>query len=563
MNIKYLLLGWLPLLFCQTAFAQELSYVNFVHIPPGSSYQQIIELAAKLTPSIRQYDWQQLELTAFIHFGMNTFTNKEWGDGADEPNRFNPSQLNAEQWVMTLKNAGFRSVILTVKHHDGFCLWPSRFTEYSVKNSPWKNGQGDVVKELAEACRKHDIKLGIYLSPWDRHSPYFGNGTDEYNDYFVNQLTELLTNYGTISEVWFDGANGEGPGGKYQVYDEARWFSVIRKLQPNAVIAIAGPDVRWVGTETGYGKETEWSIRAATIKNRTELDNQSPEEAAFILESSSPGILENLMQEPSLIWWPVEADVSIRPGWFYHPEENDSVKNADKLFDIYCSSVGRNGVLLLNVPPDTRGLIHEKDIECLSGFKDRMVKTFAVNLLSGAFVSKIETESAQGLIDNPLIIDYTLPEPVTFDLLRLQENIRIGQRIESFKLEYEEGQQWKEITRGTTVGYKRILRFDPISAKHIRLTIETSRLNPELLNIGLYKQPGSVVNVRKIHAEPLLFPRDNALYVETTVNGRLIVFDLFGRICLSQVVPAGSCRFLLKKGIYIVKFNETNQKIII
>ncbi|MCL1932945.1 MAG: alpha-L-fucosidase [Candidatus Azobacteroides sp.] len=505
LKIKMMLLWTVSLGFIQTLCAQELSYVNYVHIPPGASQEKIIELAANLTPSPRQFNWQQMELIAFIHFGINTFTDKEWGDGAEDPQLFNPSQLDAEQWVLACKNAGFRLIILTAKHHDGFCLWPSRFTEHSVKNSPWKNGQGDVVKELAEACRKHDMKFGVYLSPWDRNSPYFG--TDEYNDYFVNQLTELLTNYGEISEVWLDGANGEGPNGKKQVYDEARWFAVIRKLQPDAVIAISGPDVRWVGTETGYGKETEWSMRAATLKNRAELDEQSPKEAAFIIESSSPGILENITQNPSLVWYPVETDVSIRPGWFYHSEENDRVKTPDELFDIYCSSVGRNGALLLNIPPDTRGLIHDKDIESLVGFKNKRTTAFADNLLSGASVSRVESTMTKGLISNALILEYTLPEAITFDLLQLQENIRVGQRIESFKLEYEDGGAWKEITRGTTVGYKRILRFDPVSAKYIRLTIESSRLIPELSEVGLYRQTGSDTDSRKISMDSCFFSR--------------------------------------------------------
>ena len=563
MTLKFRALSFfsLSLLFFQTVFAQELSYVNYVHIPPGASQQAIIEMAAKLKPSLRQYYWQQMELTAFIHFGMNTFTNMEWGDGTESPQLFNPSQLDAEQWVLTCKNAGFRLIILTAKHHDGFCLWPSQYTEHSVKNSPWKNGEGDVMKELAEACRKHGMKLGIYLSPWDRHSPYYG--TDEYNDYFVNQLTELLTNYGDISEVWFDGANGEGSNGKQQVYDEARWFSVIRKLQPDAVIAIAGPDVRWVGTETGYGRETEWSIRAATIKNRTDLDNQTPEEAAFILESSSPGLLEYIMQAPSIVWWPVEADVSIRPGWFYHPDEDDQVKTPNELFDIYCNSVGRNGVLLLNIPPDTRGVIHEKDIECLTGFKNILTNTFSVNLLSNASVSCNKSEITQGIIDNALVIEFTLPEAITFDLLQLQENIRLGQRIESFKLEYEDGDAWKEVTRGTTVGYKRILRFEPVSAKHIRFSIESSRLNPELLDVGLFKQNDFDTGIQKIYTNTYIFSQENALYVETAVNSRIAVYDLFGKMCLSKDIPAGISRFPLKKGVYIVILNEIKQKIII
>ena len=560
-KIHFLLFLGVTLSFFQPSFAQELSYINYINIPPGSSQQDIIEMAANLTPSPRQFDWQQGELTAFIHFGMNTFTNMEWGDGTESPQLFNPSQLNTEQWVATCKNAGFKMIILTAKHHDGFCLWPSRYTEHSVKNSPWKNGQGDVVKELSESCQKYNMKLGIYLSPWDRNSPYFG--TDEYNDYFVSQLTELLTDYGKISEVWLDGANGEGPDGKQQVYDVARWYAAIRKLQPDAVIAIVGPDVRWVGTETGYGKETEWSIRAATFANRAELDEQSPEEKAFIIASSSTGTLDNFTEEESMAWWPVEADVSIRPGWFYHPEEDDQVKTPEELFDIYCSSVGRNGLLLLNVPPDTRGLIADKDIESLAGFKNIFSKTFAVNLLDDASVSRFENTSGQGLLHNPLILEYTLPEMITFDLLQLQEDIRTGQRIESFKLEYEDGNTWKDIVEGTTVGYKRILRFDPVKARHIRFTVESSRLFPALLTIGLYKQTDLNMRIDPVSTGSFIFTKDNALYVTTTCSGNLSVYDLSGKLRLSQTIPAGSSRFQMKKGIYIVAFNGIKQKIIL
>ena len=568
LKIKIVLFWCILFLLAQALSAQELSYVNYVHIPPGASQQEIIEMAAKLTPSSRQLSWQELELTAFIHFGMNTFTNKERGDGTESPQLFNPSELDAEQWVLACKNAGFKSIILTAKHHDGFCLWQSQYTDYSVKNSPWKNGQGDVVKELAEACRKHDMRFGIYLSPWDRHSPYYG--TDEYNDYFVNQLTELLTNYGEISEVWFDGANGEGPNGKQQVYDDARWFAVIRKLQPNAVIAIAGPDVRWVGTETGYGKETEWSLRAAFLKNHAEFDKQSPEEAAFIIESSAPGTLENIVQGyPYLVWYPVEADVSIRPGWFYHPEEDDEVKTADNLFDIYCSSVGRNGVLLLNIPPDKRGLINEKDIKSLNGFKDILTKTFAANLLTDASVSRFENPATQGLTDNPLAIEYTLPETITFDLLQLQEDIRIGQRIESFKLEYEDGGIWKEITRGTTVGYKRILRFDPVNAKHIRFTVESSRMSPALSEIELYKQYGSESNMDARIADTLTsYPVsvENGFLIRQSPDEQVIqIYDTMGKLRKTDTIGIykNVDVRMLESGVYIIKGDDFTQKIVI
>ena len=231
---------------------------NYVVINPSDSPSEIVRKAANVVPSKRQFAWQRQELTAFLHFGMNTFTGKEWGEGTDSPAIFNPSSLDADQWIRELKAAGFKCAILTCKHHDGFCLWPSAYTDYSVKHSPWKEGRGDVVREVSDACRKYGMSFGIYLSPWDRNSKLYG--TEEYNDYFMKQLTELLTQYGKVSEVWFDGACGEGPNGKKQVYDFLRWYSLIRKLQPDAVIAVMGPDVRWVGTETGRGREMEWSV---------------------------------------------------------------------------------------------------------------------------------------------------------------------------------------------------------------------------------------------------------------------------------------------------------------
>jgi len=260
--------------------AQLYTTQNYVALPPGSSSSAVIQKAAHVVPSPRQLRWQQLELTGFLHFGMNTFTNKEWGDGTESPSLFNPTSLDAGQWVKTCKEGGIKQVIITAKHHDGFCLWPSKYTEHSVKNSPWKGGRGDVVKEVAEACHKQGVGFGVYLSPWDRNSPYFGDSA-KYNNYFVNQLTELLTTYGRVDEVWFDGANGEGPTGKKQVYDFNRWYALIRKLQPTAVIAVMGPDVRWVGTESGYGREMEWSVVPTDAQRQDKVAATSQKEVAF------------------------------------------------------------------------------------------------------------------------------------------------------------------------------------------------------------------------------------------------------------------------------------------
>ncbi|WP_316804046.1 alpha-L-fucosidase [Pedobacter nototheniae] len=478
---------------------------SFVKINASDQAQDVIKKAANITPSDRQLRWQQLELTAFFHFGINTFTNKEWGDGTEDISKFNPEQLNAEQWIQTVKNAGFKQVIITAKHHDGFCLWPSKYTEHSIKNTPYKSGKGDIVKEVAEACRKYNIGFGVYLSPWDRNNALYG--TDAYNDYFVNQLTELLSQYGKVDEVWFDGANGEGPNGKKQVYNFDRWYALIRKLQPQAVIAVQGPDVRWVGTETGVGRETEWSVLPVGETSQEKIAATSQKDVNVI-----PGILGSykdqdrgsrpqLTEAAGLVWYPAETDVSIRPGWFYHNAEDHKVKTPDQLMDIYFTSVGRNGVLLLNIPPNTHGLIADADVKNLSGFASLMKKTFSNNLAKKAKITATNSKGLNTLFDGKMetfitttgkdttaVIEFELAKKETFDIIALQENIAIGQRIEKFSAEYLDGDIWKVFASGTTVGYKRLIRFDPISTNKIRFNIQSSRLNPTLAEFGLYKR---------------------------------------------------------------------------
>ncbi len=378
------------------------SHNSHVVIDAGDSEKEIIRKAATVAPSPRQLRWQELEVTGFIQFGLNTFTTKEGGDGKENPQLFNPTQLDARQWARVCKEAGIRQIILTAKHHDGFCLWPSKYTEHSVKNSPWKNGKGDVVKEIADACKEYGLGLGVYLSPWDRNSSYFGDSA-KYNDYFINQLTELLTNYGKIEEVWFDGANGEGPNGKKLVYDFNRWYAHIRKLQPDAVIAVMGPDVRWVGTESGYGRETEWSVLPADAMVQESIASNSQKQAGFApmnLMEDDLGSRKKILQSKSLVWYPAETDVSIRPGWFYHPNEDTAVKSPAKLMDIYYSSVGRNGVLLLNIPPDKRGLIHENDAQNLREWKLLRDATFSNNLVNASRIKGDSKEKRNAMDGN-------------------------------------------------------------------------------------------------------------------------------------------------------------------
>ncbi len=468
---------------------------NFIRILDTDSENDIIKKAVNVVPSARQLRWQQLEMTAFIHFGINTFTGREWGDGKESPSLFNPSGLDARQWVKTCKEAGFKLVILTAKHHDGFCLWPSRFTEHSVKSSPWKDGKGDVVKETADACREYGIEFGIYLSPWDRNSSTFGS--EAYNDFFVNQLTELLTNYGRIGEVWFDGANGEGAEGKKQRYDFKRWYSLIRKLQPEAVIAVMGPDIRWVGTEKGYGRDNEWSVVPGDALMPDKIASESQKDVSFApvdMTDKDLGSREKIVKAKSLVWYPAEMDVSIRPGWFYHASEDDQVKSPKKLLDIYYGSVGRNGTLLLNLPPDKRGLIHENDVRSLQYFKKELDRRFKHNILKDA----LSSPGTRKLTDNDIktnvvlkgdkgqVLEFDFGKDCAFNTLVLQEDISRGQRVEELIVECMENGRWKTIAKIGTVGYKRIIEFERISSNKLRLTFAKTRGTIFIGEAGLY-----------------------------------------------------------------------------
>ena len=482
------------------AIAQQ-ETANYATIDQPATEADVVKTAASIVPTARQLRWQQLELTAFFHFGVNTFTGKEWGDGKEDPQIFNPAQLDAEQWIKTVKDAGFKQVIITAKHHDGFCLWPSKYTEHSVKNSPWKNGKGDVVKEVSAACRKYGVGFGVYLSPWDRNSPLYG--TEAYNDYFSNQLTELLTQYGKVDEVWFDGANGEGPNGKKQRYDFERWYALIRRLQPDAVIAVMGPDVRWVGTESGKGREQEWSVLPADSNMMKKIADGSQKDIAFMPAgdkmSEDLGSREKIRNAKGLVWYPAETDVSIRPGWFYHAAEDDKVKSPQALLDIYFSSVGYNSVLLLNIPPNKEGLLSDSDINSLKGFRKLLNEIFCKNLAKGAKITSVNGSShSKALLDkddatafttrsgDTAIIEFALASAKTFNVLELQENIRLGQRVEKFVLEYMDQGVWKTLAEGSTIGYKRLLKFNTVTAKKVRLRVLSSRLNPYLATFGLY-----------------------------------------------------------------------------
>jgi alpha-L-fucosidase len=458
-------------------------------------------------PTERQLVWHELEYYAFVHFNMNTFTNMEWGFGNESPELFNPTELDCRQWARVCKEAGMKGIIITAKHHDGFCLWPSAYTEHSVKNSPWKNGKGDVVRELADACKEYGLKFGVYLSPWDRnHADY---GKPEYLDYFRNQLSELLTNYGEVFEVWFDGANGGNGwyGGANETrkidnktyYDWENTYKIVRELQPNAcMFSDAGPDIRWVGNEEGWARETNWCL--------------------LNKDSVAPGVVSNLEwlragQENGTHWLPAEVDVSIRPGWYYHTSEDQKVKTLPKLLDIYYNSVGRNASLLINFPVDTRGLIHEKDAEQILKLAETIKSDFAVNLVEGKKVTSTNTRGnskkyqAENVADNipddywatddsvivsSITVDFV--EPTEFNRFLVQEDIRLGQRVKEFTLEALVENEWKQIAAQTTIGRKRILRFPNVIASQIRLNIIDSKAGPVISNIGVYKAPKVIVD---------------------------------------------------------------------
>src|SRR6267154_665815 len=389
-------------------------------------------------PSSSQLSWQRDELALFLHFGVNTFTDREWGDGREDPTVFNPTALDARQWARAAREAGARALILTAKHHDGFCLWPSRVTEHSVARSPWRGGAGDVVREFTDACRGEGLRAGLYLSPWDRNAPVYGD-SPRYNDFYCAQLTELLTRYGPIAEVWFDGANGEGPNGRRQAYDWPRVFGLVRRLQPHAVMfSDAGPDVRWCGNENGIAGDPNWSTVNPDIVTFPGADG--------------PGVSDALQHgDPAgTVWRPAEVDVSIRPGWFYHPAEDDRVRTVDNLEALYFSSVGRNGKLLLNVPPTRDGLLHSTDVARLALFRARLTSLFEHDLARDA--RRASPVIAPGMAE----VQLDLGHPMTIGVARLAEDITRGQSVARYTLYGAVDRDWRVLSHGSTIGYTKL-----------------------------------------------------------------------------------------------------------
>lgn len=442
-------------------------------------------------PNAYQLRWQDMEMYMFVHFGPNTFTDKEWGSGEEDPDVFNPSDLDCRQWARTASLAGMKGIIITAKHHDGFCLWPSQYSGHTVAQSRWENGKGDVLKELSAACREYGIKFGVYLSPWDRNHPAYG--TPEYNRVFADMLKEIYNKYGPVFEQWFDGANGEGPNGKKQVYDWPLFNNTVYGLQPNAIIfSDIGPDARWVGNERGEAGTTNWST--------LDIKGFEPGKKAPSAEVLNRG------QFGGARWIPAECDVSIRPGWFFSPETNDKVKTTRQLADIYYASVGSNANLILNVPPDRRGHIAPEDSMALMKFRQWRDESFADNL---AIYSKAAASSSRGsgddfsprhLVDGnsttywaardgqtTASLTLTFREPVTFNNLLLEEYIRLGQRVQGFELEVWRDGQFTKVAEGTTIGHKRILRFPEQTTARVRINITAAAASPVLSEIQLFR----------------------------------------------------------------------------
>ena len=474
-------------------------------------------------PEPKQVEWQQMETYAFIHFGLNTFNDREWGYGDTDPKTFNPTNLDCEQWAQTLVKAGMKGVILTAKHHDGFCLWPFEGTDYSVKNSPWKNGQGNVVKELSEACKKYGLKFAVYLSPWDRHQANYG--TPEYLPYFYAQLHDLLTNYGPVFEVWFDGANGGDGwyGGAKDIrtidrknyYNYPRIYEMLDSIQPQAIIfSDGGPGCRWVGNEKGFAGATNWSfLRKGEVHPGYDKN--------YELQYGHPDGNQ---------WVPAECDVSIRPGWFYHPEEDDRVKSPDQLVDLYYRSVGHNATLLLNFPVDRRGLIHPVDSANAVRFHEMIQRQLKTNLVAG-MTPKVSNERGGDFVASALTddnfdtywatedgvttadIEFSFDTPTRMNRMMLQEYIPLGQRVKAFVVEYLDKNTWLPVKLNeetTTIGYKRLLRFETVETKGIRIRITDARGPLCLSNVGVYDagniSDSFVEKVEDIESVPYLLP---------------------------------------------------------
>jgi len=442
-------------------------------------------------PSIQQLRWHALEAYAFVHFNMNTFTGREWGEGTEDPDLFQPDALDCRQWALLCKAAGLRGIILTAKHHDGFCLWPSDLTEHDVASSSWRDGRGDVLAELSAACREEGLLFGVYLSPWDRNAPDYGD-SPRYDARYVGQLEEVLTRYGPVFEVWWDGACGEGPNGKRQVYDWERYRATVRRLQPEAVIfSDVGPDVRWIGNEHGFAGETCWGMLSP--------EGHEPGLAAPPLAELNEG------REDGTHWIPGECDVSIRPGWYYHAEQDGQVKSLEELLAIWHASVGRGANLLLNLPVDRRGLVHEADAARLLELRAALDALYAEDLALDARATATNVRGGARRFGAACVLDgdpatywasddgvteaaleLAFPRPLRCDRVRLEEPLALGQRVRAFEVEARVEGAWRTVARATTIGARRIVVFEPVVAEALRVRVSSARAAPALAAVRVY-----------------------------------------------------------------------------
>jgi len=473
-----------------------------IPVSPDDTEADLVRKASQVRPTARQIAWQRLGQTAFLHFGVNTFTGLEWGTGDEDPNVFQPTGLDTDQWARALLDGGFKLAILTVKHHDGFVLYPSRYTNHTVASSSWRGGRGDVLRSFADSMRRHGLGVGVYISPADENQYLHGvyangsarsartiptllDGDDrspdhlhtldatDYGAHMLNTLYEVLTEYGPVDEVWFDGAQGRIPPGKVEDYDWDSWYTLVRSLAPDAAIAVTGPDVRWVGNEGGTAREDEWSVIPVKENQygRTDwaLSYDTPDEGSRAALVSAQPVTDYLQ------WWPAECDVSIHDGWFYHPDQLP--KSVDDLIDIYFGSVGRNSVLLLNVPPDTDGLLADRDVTRLREFRERVQRELPEDLAHGARTTV-----------SPAGVSVDLGTQREVDRVRLAEDIRHGQQVESFVVEALRGGTWTHVATGGTVGASRILLLStPVRARRWRLRVTGSRGAVRIAEFGLYR----------------------------------------------------------------------------
>lgn len=489
-----------------------------VVLPENPSKEEVIRLATEVRPSYRQLDYQQREMLGFIHIGMNTFTGMEWGTGKESPSLFNPSQLNAGEWVRIFKEAGITGIILVAKHHDGFCVWPSKYTSHTVAHSPWREGKGDLVREVAEACREYDVKLCLYLSPWDMHEKTYG--TEAYNDYYIRQLEELLTEYGPVYLLWFDGAGTTSDvSGREMPFDWERIFGRARELQPGVILSGNAPDIRWVGNEKGKGRETEWCVQG--IDNNERLFGSLP---GYDPTLSDLGSIDDLMKRKRLVWYPSRGGLPLRKGWFYNERDNNTIKSLSYLVNSYFETVGQNSNLLPNLSPDPTGQIPEKDGRRLIQFGEIISRMKRTDYAKGAVVTAIagwEGETPSDVItdDTPFtswhtadgttlaVAEVQLRKPALINVIKLQENVcDFGQRVERFAIDVWNGKDWKEVIQSTTIGFRKMLRLpEPVLADRFRIRFMDARVSVSWGNLSMYyleQLPGEEEERQKRNAVP-------------------------------------------------------------